>query len=137
MKKTEIFFPFEPVPKGRPKFTRTGHAYTPEKTKKYEKVIREYYQENTSDYYDTAIQISLIFYMPIPKSTTKKQRLLIESGYVKFTKKPDLDNMIKAVTDAILGVAYEDDSLITKINAEKRYTASTSGTMMVITEDVD
>ena len=137
MKKTEIFFPFEPKPKGRPRFTRTGHAYTPKTTHDYEKLIREHYKENTTDFYDCAIHIKLIFYMPIPKSTTKKQKALIESGAVKYTKKPDLDNMIKSVTDAILGVAYEDDSLITKITAEKKYSSSQVGTLMTIIEDVD
>ena len=34
MKKTELFFPIEPKPKGRPRFNfRTGTAYTPKETK--------------------------------------------------------------------------------------------------------
>ena len=40
MKKTEIFFPIEPKPKGRPKFTSRGHAYTPKTTLEYETKIR-------------------------------------------------------------------------------------------------
>ena len=138
MKRTELFFPFEPKPKGRPRFTRTGHAYTPKTTHDYEKLIRNYYQENTEDYYDCAIKVNLTFFMPIPKSTSKKQRALMESGEVKCTVKKDIDNLSKAVLDACLGVAYEDDSLITKLTAIKKYAIDDNvGTFMEISEDVD
>ena len=137
MKKTELFFPFVPVAKGRPRFTRTGHAYTPKATHDYEKQIRDYYMEHSDDFYENAIQIKLTFYMPIPKSTTKRICRLIDTGIVKFTKKPDLDNLIKSITDSLNGMAFDDDSLITKIIAEKRYTASTPGIEMIITEDAE
>lgn len=136
MKKTELFFPFEPKPKGRPRFTRTGHAYTPKATHDYEKQIRDFYKENSSDYYDSAIKVNLIFYMPIPKSVSKKQRALMESGEIKHTKKNDLDNLCKSFTDSLNGIAYEDDSLITELHIKKKYGISV-GTEMVITEDVD
>ena len=35
--KVEIELSGQPVGKGRPRFTKTGHAYTPEKTKEYER----------------------------------------------------------------------------------------------------
>lgn len=135
MKKTELFFPFEPKPKGRPRFTRTGHTYTPKATHDYEKQIRDFYKENSSDYYDSAIKVNLIFYMPIPKSTSKKKRALMESGEIKHTKKPDLDNMCKSLTDSLNGIAYADDSLITELHIKKRY-GSTVGIEMKISEDV-
>lgn len=137
MRKTELFFPFKPKPKGRPRFTRGGHAYTPEKTRDYENLIKDYYKDNSGDYYENAIQIKLVFNMPIPKATTKRVRKLIDAGVYKFTKKPDIDNITKAVLDALNGVAFEDDSLITKITAEKKYSDSEPGTLMIITEDVN
>lgn len=138
MKKTEIFFPFEPKPKGRPRFTRMGRAYTPKTTHDYEKSLREYYIENCKDYYDSAIQVKITFFMPIPKSVSKKQRAFMESGEVKCTVKKDIDNLAKAVLDGCLGVAYEDDSLITKLTAIKRYaTDNNVGIAMEISEDVD
>lgn len=136
MKKTELFFPYEPKPKGRPKFTRIGHAYTPKATRDYEKQIRDFYKENASDYYDSPIKVSLVFYMPIPKSISKKKMELMKSGVIRHTKKPDSDNLAKAVLDGINGVAFEDDKLITELRIKKRY-GSVVGTAMVITEDVD
>lgn len=138
MRKTEIFFPFEPVPKGRPRFTRTGHAYTPKTTQDYEKKIAEFYKSQTDDFYDTAIKVRLVFYMPIPKSTTKKNRQLIATGFIKCTVHKDIDNLSKAVLDGCLGVAYEDDRLITKLTAIKKYaTDNNVGISMEICEDVD
>ena len=136
MKRTELFFPFEPKAKGRPRFTRIGHTYTPQITRDYEKPIGDFYKENTSDYYDSPIKVSLVFYMPIPKSTSKKKMELMKSGAIRHTKKPDSDNLAKAVLDGINGVAFEDDKLITELRIKKRY-GSVVGTAMVITEDVD
>lgn len=138
MQKTELFFPFEPVPKGRPRFTRTGHAYTPKTTQDYEKKIAEYYKSQTDDFYVSAIKIKLIFNMPIPKSTTKKNRMLIMANGIKYIKKPDTDNLCKAFTDALNGIAYQDDCLITKLTIEKRYASDNNvGTEMIISEDVE
>lgn len=137
MKKTEIFFPFEPMSKGRPRFFR-GHAYTPQKTQDYEKKIAEYYKSQTDDFYDSAIKVKLIFNMPIPKSTTKKNRQLIAAGMIKCTVHKDIDNLAKSVIDGCLGVAYEDDRLITKLTVIKQYaTDNNVGTEMIISEDVE
>jgi Holliday junction resolvase RusA-like endonuclease len=37
-------------------------------------------------------------------------------------KKPDADNVAKAVLDALNGLAFEDDSRIYVLNVAKRYT---------------
>ena len=42
-------------------------------------------------------------------------------GAIKPTKKPDIDNMQKAVLDALNGLAWDDDSQIVKVTAEKEY----------------
>ena len=37
------------------------------------------------------------------------------------TKKPDIDNVIKIILDALNKMAFRDDSQITKLEIEKRY----------------
>ena len=139
MKKTEIFFPFEPKPKGRPKFTSRGHAYTPKPTLEYEAKIKEFYQNHTEDFYDTAIRVRLVFNMAIPKSTSNKKRNLMMAGIIKCTvHNGDADNLAKAVLDALNGVAYEDDCLITKLTIIKKYSSDVNiGTELEISEDVE
>lgn len=130
----EIFFPIDPVSKGRPRFTRTGHAYTPKKTADFEKSIAKFYTEQNGEFFVGAIEVKLIFQMPIPKGFPKRALKQIEEGTLKHTKKPDCDNMGKAVLDALNGVAFEDDSHITKLTLVKRYSLY-PGIKMTITED--
>ena len=136
MTKKEVLFPFEPVPKGRPRFTRMGRAYTPQKTADYEKQIAEYYKKVCGYKFESAIEVTLAFQMPIPKSITKKQRAKIIDGTIKHTKKPDADNLAKAVLDGLNGVAYTDDSLITKLRIAKYYSENPS-VWMIIREDIE
>lgn len=53
------------------------------------------------------------FLMPMPKSWSKKKRLKMVDTYHKQV--PDLDNLIKALGDAV----YQDDSCISSISASK------------------
>lgn len=135
MRKVEIVFPFEPTPKGRPRFSKYG-AYTPAKTRDYEKQLAAYYAKACSEYFEGPIKINVEFRMPIPKSTPKYKVKLMSEGYIKHTKKPDTDNLLKAVTDALNGLAFKDDSQITRIVAAKHY-SQFPGTRLTITEDVE
>ena len=66
-----------------------------------------------------AIEIKAFY--PIPKSSTKKQRLAIEQGAVRPQTKPDCDNIIKGVLDALNGVAYYDDKQVVCVSCNKYY----------------
>ena len=116
----------EPVPKGRPRFHLVRghvHTYTPAKTADYEKHIAEAWNIQAGFTFEKEIPLSVQIYfgMPIPKSTTKKNKERMIKGCVYHQKKPDLDNLIKSVLDALNGVAYEDDSQIVRISASKYY----------------
>ena len=118
----EITIPGTPVAKGRPRVGRYG-TYTPKKTATYESYVQycwaaEYGAQPPSE---RPLEVSVIFYMPIPKSATKRIRAEITQGIVKHTKKPDLDNMAKAVLDALNGLAYKDDSQIYSLTLYKTY----------------
>jgi Holliday junction resolvase RusA-like endonuclease len=70
---------------------------------------------------DAQVSASIDAYYQIPKSTPKARREGMISGLIRPTKKPDIDNVAKAICDSINGVAYRDDSQIVCIIAEKRY----------------
>lgn len=139
MKAEEIFIPLVPVPKGRPKFSRVGkyiHTYTPKKTQDYEKAIAKHYVEQGKGLFTGPIHIKLVFQMPIPKSFGKKKIQMVKDGLMKYDKKPDIDNLAKAVLDALNGVAYLDDSCITRLVLTKRY-SEFPGITITIWEDVN
>ena len=65
-----------------------------------------------------ALELNLIFCMPIPKSISKKKREQLH--YV--IKKPDVDNLAKAVMDAMNNTGiWEDDSQIASLQVKKIY----------------
>lgn len=111
-----------PVAKGRPRLGRYG-TYTPKKTQEYEEYVKmcwfaKYGGVQPSE---QSLEVNIVFYLPIPKSVNKKQRAEMLDGKIKHTKKPDIDNLIKSVLDALNGIAYSDDSKIIKVAAEKQY----------------
>lgn len=124
----KIIIPGVPVGKGRPKFsTFNGHAvaYTPKLTVNYENLVKLAFQQSGETAFDreTQLRAEIIAYFPIPKSTSKKKRGEMESGLILPTKKPDTDNIAKAILDALNGIAYYDDAQICQLHVYKFYSA--------------
>lgn len=116
--------PGEPRGKGRPRFTKDGHAYTDSETKAYEKKIVAFYKKTYGGFRwgDTAfIRIKVTAHYPIPKSATKAATAGMQAGRILPSRKPDIDNVLKIVLDALNGVAYKDDSRVVCVEAEKVY----------------
>ena len=122
----ELVIEGEPVGKGRPRVTNRGsfaHAYTPSKTKNYERLIQNTYLSNYtySDMLQGPIKANLTAYFPIPNSLSKKKKEELLHNYEKHTKKPDIDNVIKSAFDALNNLAFTDDSNIVQLTAKKLY----------------
>ena len=117
--------PGEPRGKGRPRFNRqTGKTYTDSETKAYEEKIAAYYRKahGAHRWPDSAfIAVEVIAHYPIPKSATKAIRAAMEAGTVRPSGKPDVDNVLKVVLDALNGVSYKDDSRVVFVAARKIY----------------
>lgn len=129
--------PGEPCAKGRPRFSRQGQSvrtYTPAKTANYENLVILEYQNAGGKMLEGMIAMTVMAYYPIPKSASKKARSQMVSGAVRPTKKPDTDNVLKIVADALNGIAYKDDSQIVTSHIEKWY--SDEPRMDVIIEEV-
>lgn len=129
-----------PVPKGRPKFsTRNGFitAYTPAKTRNAEKDIEDAFKAEFPNHkpLDGPIRVRLHFWMPIPSSLSQKKKQAIKGTF--HSKKPDLDNLVKLVTDALNGVAWKDDNQIVKVEACKTYCYGNPGTFIEVEEVIN
>ncbi len=113
----------EPIGKARPRFTKTGHAYTPQKTKDAEDAIKAAFLEKGGECIPKGVPVELIVtaYFPIPKSFSEKKKTAAQNGRIRPTKKPDIDNIVKLVADALNGVAYEDDAQIALVSGYKEY----------------
>ena len=126
--------PGEPTAKGRPRVTRYG-TYTPKETVAYENLVKLMYREK---YHNKMLEGALIgtvtCYFPVPKSMPKYKKKLAGEFEIFPTKRPDCDNLAKAVFDALNGIAYKDDSQIVGMSVLKRYTLEAPMTEVIIRE---
>lgn len=115
----------QPQGKARPRYTKKGRAYTPQKTKSYEAEIKEaaltaaMIQGWTKN--DMPIRIHIGAYFVIPQSWSKRKQQEAAQGDVYPTVKPDADNIAKIVCDALNAIAYHDDKQIVDCRVSKRY----------------
>lgn len=111
-----------PQGKARPRVTRHG-TYTPEKTKEYEKAVQWSYmmQCQGAMFPDVSLMVVIDAYYPIPKSATKKKHERMQDGLIRPKVKPDLDNVAKAICDALNGEAWKDDAQIANLYVRKWY----------------
>lgn len=95
--------------------------YTPKKTRDYEREIATAYRTQCNGMFSSAVAIEIHAYYEIPKSASRKRVLDMVSDRERPTKKPDGDNIAKAVCDALNGIAYKDDSQVVDLIVRKYY----------------
>ena len=131
------------IPKAQPRvkaFVRGGHAgvYTPDSAETWKQAVRLQAIANAPE---SAVAhrvcVSLDFFMPRPKAHYKRDGSVKANQPIWHCKKPDLDNLIKAVTDAITDTqrVWLDDSQICQISATKTYALNASGCSVRIDAD--
>ena len=104
----------KPRGKQRPRLCSVGGrniVYTPKQTIEYEKLIKASYIASSKVFFERniPIEINILAYF-------------FHKSSIEFaTKKPDADNIIKIVLDALNKVAFYDDAQVSKICFEKRY----------------
>lgn len=118
-----LYIPGEAVAKARPRMTRSGHTYTPAKTKNYEAYIKSLFCQEYPHFapMEGEIAAEISVYSLIPNSKSKKQKALMKSGYIRPQKKPDCDNLAKGILDALNGLAYQDDRQVVDLGVHKYY----------------
>lgn len=118
-----FFVPGEPVPKGRPRMFRGKDggigSYTPDKTTAWEQTIKYHASQivKAAGMAEGALAVEFDFRMPRPASVSEKKR-----AYPMV--KPDLDNLDKAVMDALNKLVWADDAQVCCKGSLKRYVAS-------------
>ena len=111
-----------PVGKGRPRFTRGGRAYTPEKTREFEEKVRDCWRTQSGVGFAGKVPLfaSVVAYFPIPQSVSKKKAEAMAGTF--HVSRPDADNIAKAILDSLNGLAFPDDSAVQIDRCWKIYT---------------
>ena len=120
----EFEVPGKIIGKGRPRLnTYTGSVYTPTRTKDYESLVQQYFMLKYPRFkpFEGRVKVEIDALFEIPKSTKKEDKELMLQNKNNPTKKPDIDNIVKIILDAMNGVAFKDDIQITKLDVEKVY----------------
>ena len=130
----QFFVPGKPVGKGRPRFTRNGHTYTPEETRSYEAAVAWECRKAMEGKLPSTLpqNVSVEVMVKPPKSWTKTKTKNALGGFIT-PGRPDIDNYLKTVLDGCNGVAFLDDSQVVAVYATKRY-AETDGVRVIIEE---
>lgn len=113
----------KPIPLQRPRFSRTGRVYNPNKCDQRQFAANvEQYKPQTP--LSGAIRITLKYVFKRPKSHfgTGRNSAILKSSAPRFhTTKPDVDNLVKFTLDAMNGVFFMDDKQVVDIRATKVY----------------
>jgi Holliday junction resolvase RusA-like endonuclease len=113
----ELVIPGVPVSQKRPKVTRKGTYNPSKKEQECAKIIL------TSQWYAelirSPIHIEVKFLMPIPKSFSKKQQQKVIGE--PHHSKPDIDNLLAFLFNAMSGIVYLDDRQIWNLQVSKIY----------------
>ncbi|WP_339294367.1 RusA family crossover junction endodeoxyribonuclease [Paenibacillus sp. FSL W7-1279] len=117
----------EPVAQGRPKFSTAGgfvKAYDPAKSRDYKDYVRLAASEHApARLLEGPIGMMLTIYRSMPKSFSKRKAEAAEAGELRPTTKPDVDNYLKGVKDALKGIIWKDDSQVVEVFVQKRYSS--------------
>lgn len=73
---------------------------------------------------DAAVRLEIEFWFPRPASAKRPY----------LTTKPDLSKLIRGAEDALTGVLFRDDCLITEVVATKRYVDGAAGARIALVE---
>jgi Holliday junction resolvase RusA-like endonuclease len=115
-----------PKAQGRVRFARIGKfvkTYDPAASREHKENLRAQIAGQNPKMHDVgALILRVEFHLPRPKAHyDSKGRIKLACLNPRPTKKPDLDNMVKAVKDACNGLCWHDDAQVVGLHATKWY----------------
>ena len=129
----------KPIAKGRPRFgKRPGlgrgvyTVYTPENTANAEEIMQGEMRQACATPLEGPLELRVTFSFRRPRSWPKAQRDAVDNGHRSWhSSKPDIDNLVKLVSDAGNGILWRDDAQIVRLEAIKVYGAENETTINV------
>lgn len=126
LKPVSFVVPGEPMGKGRPRVsTIAGRArmFTPAKTANYEGLIATVGSTAMAgrELIAGPVMVEMNIVLPVPPSWSKKKQAAALAGDVMPTKKPDADNVVKAIFDGLNAVVWKDDVQVVDAFVRKRF----------------
>jgi Holliday junction resolvase RusA-like endonuclease len=111
------YFPVRPKVKQRPRVLRNGHTYTPKVTLEYERELASLYKGPR--FSCNMLAVKMLFSHDGVEIQIEELRPKPDVEMPKTKLRGDIDNYVKAVLDALNGIAWGDDSRVVVLHAEK------------------
>lgn len=114
---------------GRPRAGKTRYGktivYDPDNSRNYKEYVRMVAsQHKPTKPLTGCLDVEIVVYKTIPKSMAQYKAQEARDGTRRPTTKPDIDNVVKGITDAMNSIIYKDDSQIVSLRASKFYSDS-------------
>lgn len=137
LKPVSFIVPGEAVGKGRPRVSTVGgHArmFTPAKTANYETLIAMAAQQAMQgrELIAGPVMLEMKISVSVAASWSKKKTAAALLGTVMPTKKPDADNVLKAICDGINGIVFKDDVQVVNVSLSKRFSETPGVSVRVV-----
>ena len=120
-----LVIPGEAVPQLRPRFARHGNyvqAYDPAKCRDYKAYVRMLAaQQAPPKPIEGPVAVRIVVCRNTPQSWSKVKIAAANAGRIRPTTKPDIDNVVKGLKDALKGLIWVDDAQVVRLEAEKWY----------------
>ena len=118
------------------------HTFDPNSSTKQETKIEIYNQLKLLGYdkfqpVSGIVYLDLQVYKPIPKSTPKYRKLLMEAGIILPPTKPDVDNYVKLLSDTLNNVLFNDDAQVVDERIRKYYSFTPRYTFVIKFKELD
>ena len=113
----------DPKAQKRPRFARRGKfvtTYDPSKLQK-DNFICQLIKHKPAQPLDCPIVLKCKYFLPIPKSLSKRKKVRLANETTPHVKRPDIDNLDKFIMDCMNSIFYNDDSQIFSKQSVKLY----------------
>ena len=124
----QLFVSGTPKAQPRPRMARNGHVYNPKSADAWKEEIKAAFLSCRKPTITGPVSLTVRFSLPVPQSMK-----MANSVPVPHTKKPDTDNLLKAVMDSLTAVGvWKDDAQVYETFAGKYYTGRKTGAQIIV-----
>ena len=128
----QLFVRGIPKAQPRPRMAASGHVFNPKSADAWKAEIKATFMAFRKRIITGPVHLSVTFFMPIPKGMKVN-----EDEFIPHIKKPDTDNLLKAVMDSLTQIGvWKDDSQVYSTEAVKGYGRGPTGARIkILTEE--
>ena len=129
---SEFTVPGDPVPQSRPRVTRSGNVYYADRIVRYRREVVLAARAARLPLREGPVWLGIEAVFQRPKAHFKKSNVRTDAAAFPFSR-GDCSNLAKGIEDALLGVAYKDDSQVVELTVRKRWAKDGEQSAAIVT----